>query len=458
MKRLVLGAVVVLIVVAGAWGAHAVVARSGGRRYLVRAIFDDASAAATDEDVRIAGANVGTIQSLAVTPQHRAAVTLNITAAGFAPFHANATCAIRPQSLIGEEYVNCDPGTARAPALQRIAHGPGKGSYLLPVTQTSSPIDFDIVQDISAEPVRESLAVIIDEFGTGLATRGADLNAVIRRADPALANTDRVIRILGRQRRQLAQLAHDSEIVLGPLARERRKIGEFVTQANTVSVASAQRAADIKQTFRLLPAFLGQLRPIMADLGSLTDQGTPLMTSLGHSAGALGQQFANLVPFAAKARNALIKLGAAAHQSQTPLVASQALVERLVRLGASGSKSAVLLRRLLGSLNNTGAIGQLMRLLFNGTAATNAYNRIGHYARVEALSSDCTQYDTTPVPGCSAKFGSSVQPTATRSSVASKAPADGSDAVVTKAVQIARRRSPSTALKGLLDYLLGSQR
>ena len=54
----------------------------------------------------------------------------------------------------------------------------------------------------------------------------------------------------------------------------------------------------------------------MADLGTLADQGTPLMTSLGQSAAALGHQFANLTPFATAARTALIELGASAQQSQ----------------------------------------------------------------------------------------------------------------------------------------------
>ena len=58
--------------------------------YLVRAIFDDASFAATGEDVRIAGANVGSIQSLGVTSGKRAAVTISIGNPDFTPFHANA--------------------------------------------------------------------------------------------------------------------------------------------------------------------------------------------------------------------------------------------------------------------------------------------------------------------------------------------------------------------------------
>ena len=124
----------------------------------MRGVFDDASFAALGEDVRVAGATVGSIQALGVTSGKQAAVTLGITDPGFQPFHANANCTIRPQSLIGEEYVDCNPGSVSAPALTRISHGPGTGTYYLPVTHTSSPIDSDIVQNIST-PARAPIAV-----------------------------------------------------------------------------------------------------------------------------------------------------------------------------------------------------------------------------------------------------------------------------------------------------------
>lgn len=441
MRRVALIGVVVI------WVVGLILITSGLNKhthtYTVRGIFDDASLAAVGEDVRIAGANVGSIQSLGVTSGLQAAVTMSINAPGFTPFHANATCAIRPQSLIGEEYVDCNPGTSSAPALTRIAHGPGAGSYLLPATRTSSPIDSDIVQDISTEPVRESLALIINEFGTGLAAQGSDLNAVILRANPALGETDQVLQILARQNRQLAELATNSQTVLAPLARERSQLAGFVTQANTVSVASAQRAAAISRTFQLFPSFLRQLRPLMADLGSLADQGTPLMRSLGQSASALGQQFAELSPFAAKARTALTELGAAARESQPSLVASLPLAERLRRLGASGEPSAALLDKLLSSLNDTGGIEQLMGLLFNGAVAGNGFNSLGHYLRDEPLVTSCTNYATILVPGCSSNFKASAASVPT-----------GLQRIAVQAVRRAPTKS-TAALKGLVGYLVG---
>jgi ABC-type transporter Mla subunit MlaD len=434
----------------------------GGDPYDVRAIFDDASFAVTGEQVRVAGAPVGSIASLGVTAGKQAAVTLEIDDSRFAPFHADATCAIRPQSLIGEMYVDCNPGTASAPELKKIASGPGKGNYYLPVTRTSSPVDFDIVQDIYQEPVAQRLAIILNELGTGLAARGSDLNAVIRRADPALGNTDQVLKILASQNSALAKLATDSAAVLGPLAQQRKALAGFIVQANTTSQASASRAADISKSIQLLPGFLRQLRPLMSDLGSLADQGTPLASDLGQSAAALGREFKELTPFATTARTALINLGAAAQKSQAPLVATIPLAQRLNRLGTQAVPAAKGLNQLTASLDKTGAIGQLMAVLFYGTTAANGYDSLGHYVRDALLVSDCTGYAITPVPGCSAKFskGSATSATATAAAAApatATATARTANAVMTNAAKAGASVASATAapLTRLLDYLIG---
>ncbi len=480
-------AALVVTVVAGT-GAS----RGAGGPYEVTAIFDNAAFAVSGEDVRIAGATVGSIQSLAVTPDSKAAVTIAINDARFTPFYANATCAIRPQSLIGERYVDCEPGSSSAPALSRISSGPGTGTYLLPVTRTSSPVDSDIVQDIYQEPIRERFALILDELGTGLAARGSDLNAVIHRANPALGYTDQVVKILARENRTLARLASESDAVLAPLARVRRQVAGFVVQANTTSVASAARAGDISRSFQLFPAFLRQLRPLMVSLGNLADQGTPLMATLGQSAAALDRQFQNLTPFAKAARPALIALGHSSQESQPALVASIPLARRLNNLGHQLVAPASSLDKLTASLDNTGAIEQLMALLFAGTSTANGFDANGHYARVEPLIGSCTTYDVKPVLGCSSNFGgpgsaaasaASVTPGSAAASAASVTPRSGSasaasatagstasrgagakaDRARASAIALAERatrhldRNNSAAtLNGLLRYLIGN--
>ena len=170
------------------------------------------------------------------------------------------------------------------------------------MTRTSSPIDPDIVQDISQDSVRESLSVILNELGTGLAARGSDLNKVILRADPALAQTQRVFNLLASQNRVLANLATDSDQVLAPLAKTRSSLAGFVVHANTVATASATQSVQLAQSIKLLPPFLEELKPLMADLGQLASQGTPVVKDAGSSAAALDAEFKALVPFASSAR------------------------------------------------------------------------------------------------------------------------------------------------------------
>jgi ABC-type transporter Mla subunit MlaD len=492
MRRLalitLLSAAVAALAVLGTGAAS----RGAAPTYQVRAIFDNAAFAVAGEDVRIAGANVGSIQSLdvctgkqtctAASPPNQAAVTISIDDPRFTPFRANATCAIRPQSLIGERYVDCDPGTSSSPALSRIESGPGEGTYLLPVTRTSSPVDSDIVQDIYQQPIRERFALILNELGTGLAARGSDLNEVIHRANPALGHTDEVLKILAKQTRDLADLARDSDAVLAPLAKVRGQIAGFVTNANTVSVASATRAHDIQRSFQLFPEFLRQLRPLLVSLGNLADQGTPLMASLEQSAGALGHQFQNLTPFARAARPALIELGKSSQKSQPSLVASIPLAKRLNNLGKQAVPSASSLDKLTASLNNTGAIEQLMSLLYAGTSAANAFDAFGHYVRAEPLVGGCTTYVIKPVLGCSANFGGPGAAAASAMSVAvsdiTEAPAAkthgkhghdkrASRTATTSTMHRATSNGTATShsnatdaatLNGLLGYLIGDGR
>src|SRR5688572_18730226 len=85
--------------------------------YEVRAIFDNAGFLVTGEEVRIAGAKVGTVAEIDVTgpdevahedgePEGgKAVVVMRIDDPAFHDFREDASCLIRPQSLIGEKFV-----------------------------------------------------------------------------------------------------------------------------------------------------------------------------------------------------------------------------------------------------------------------------------------------------------------------------------------------------------------
>jgi phospholipid/cholesterol/gamma-HCH transport system substrate-binding protein len=99
-----------LALVAAVAGALLATGAGEERGERVDAIFDNASGLIPGQDVKIAGARVGEVLDVRLTPDRRARVEMEVRS-GFVPFRADARCSIRPQSLIGEKFVQCDPGT-----------------------------------------------------------------------------------------------------------------------------------------------------------------------------------------------------------------------------------------------------------------------------------------------------------------------------------------------------------
>jgi phospholipid/cholesterol/gamma-HCH transport system substrate-binding protein len=377
--------------------------------YMVRAIFDNASTLVAGEDVKVAGAPVGVISSMDVTEDKKAAVTLRIDDEGFTPFKRDASCTIRLQGLIGERFVECEPGSAGSPALAKIDEGPGKGERLLPVANTSSPVDLDLLNDILRLPYRQRFAILLNELGTGLAGRGTDLNEVIHRANPALRETDKVLAILAGQNRDLARLARDSDQALAPLSRERAHFAHFIVAANETGQATAERRGDIALGIHRLPEFLRQLRSLMVDLEGLSDQGTPLLSDLGDAAPDLGRLIKAQGTLADASRDAFPSLGEALRRGRPALIHARPLIQDLEALGQQLAPVSINLDDLTKSLDKTGAVQRINDFLYYLALATNGFDSLSHYLRAGLVTNTCTEYATVPTGvACTANFTSSV--------------------------------------------------
>jgi ABC-type transporter Mla subunit MlaD len=378
--------------------------------YKVRAIFSNAFTVIPGEDVKISGVKVGKISDLDVTKDNKAAVVLDITEPGFKDFRKDATCTIRPQSLIGERFVECTPtqpkaeGDPQAPKLDRIEHGDGKGQYLLPDSQTIKPVDIDLVGNIMRLPYRQRLSIIINELGTGLAGNGDALREAIREADPALEQTDKVLAILADQNETLAKLAKNGDEVLRPLARDKEKVADFIDKADKTAVASAERRSDIEAGLQKLPAFLRQLTPTMQRLGGLADQMTPVLNDLNSAAPQLNQFVKQLGPFSQAGIPALQSLGDTADVGDQALLKAKPIVSDVRTFASQARPLTKNLASMLTSLQTTGGIERLMDFLYFQAAATNGYDSLGHYLRAIFVITNCTTYVTEPTPSCSANF------------------------------------------------------
>jgi phospholipid/cholesterol/gamma-HCH transport system substrate-binding protein len=407
-------------------------AEGEGGEYVVRAAFDSADFIVEDELVRVAGADVGIIREVDVSRPGetislasdgedmpgKALLMLEITDPGFQNFREDASCRIRPQSLLGEKYIECIPTQPRAagseppPLIEPIPDGErGEGEYLLPIENNSRTVDIDLVNNIMRVPEVDRFRIILNELGATLAARGDDLDEVIRRANPALRETDRVLKILADQNRQLAQLAQDSDEVFGPLAEQRQAITGFITEAGATAEASAERKADLEVQFTRLPRFMRELRSTMREFRDFSDAGLPLTRDLREAAPPLTSAALELARFAPPATAAMQSLGDAAENSGPQIAASDPVIRQISKLARTTGPGAKALRTLFRSLRRSGGVDQLMAFIFNAANGFNGFDEFGHFMRAQLLVTNCVDYVINPITGCSAKFLGESSPT-----------------------------------------------
>jgi ABC-type transporter Mla subunit MlaD len=410
-RALAIGALLVAGVALVAFGTGA---SDDGGGYKVRAIFDTGGFLVPGEEVRIAGARVGAVDSVDVTgadesvhedgsPEPgKAVVVLSIDDPGFQDFRTDAQCLIRPQSLLGEKFVECKatqpraPGSEPPPELDVIGEGePGEGQRLLPLERNGKAIDLDLVNNIMREPYPDRFRLILNDLGAGLAARGDDLEEVVERANPALQQTNRVLDILARQNRRLASLARDGDRVLAPLAAQRERIGGFINNATTTAEATAERRADLEAQFQKLPGFLRELRSTMTELDNFSTTSTPVISDLGDAAPDLNRINLALEPVSRSGTTALTSLGDAAEASTPDLVASEPVLRDLRDLARDTRPVAGNLKKLLRNTRTHDGYDNLMALLLNLSGSVNAFDSYGHFLRSQVPVNNCVQYVST---------------------------------------------------------------
>lgn len=389
--------------------------------YRVRAIFDSAPVN-VGGGVLVAGATVGRVSHLDVTPEHKAALTLTITDRRFVPFRADARCGTRPQSLIGERTVSCETGSAGAPPLREIRSGRGRGEHLLPVQRTFGTIDLDLVNAIYRQPTPQQLSVLLSELGAGVATRGPTLASIIRRANPGLDEADRLVRLLAGQRRRLQRLATDGVRVTRPLARSRRELSGFIRATRRTATIAVEHRAAYAEGLDRLPGALRDLRPVMEQLDRFARATQPVLRDVAAGAPDLGRATAALPEFARQSRLTLPRLATSTGVQARELRRVIPLARRLTDLGRRLPAPATDLSRLLESFRAGGGIGNLLRFVFEGATAGNGFDGASHFARAEVLSGTCGQYTVRPFFGCDAQFGAGKATAAAARTAAAKAP------------------------------------
>src|SRR6201994_3130272 len=114
MKRVLISGALVLAAVA--FVVLSTGASKGTAQGTYKIEFQNAFGLVTGADFKVAGVPAGTIKAIGLDQKSlNAVVTIQVTRNGFGQFHQDATCQSRPESLIGEYFVDCNPGSSGPP-------------------------------------------------------------------------------------------------------------------------------------------------------------------------------------------------------------------------------------------------------------------------------------------------------------------------------------------------------
>lgn len=432
MRKVVLVIIAIIVIVAAVLLFRSCGDDDGG--YKVRAVFDNGGFVVPGEDVRVAGANVGSVDSIDVSmpgetvtddpddpsKPGKAIIVMNITDKGFQDFREDASCLIRPQSLIGEKFIDCkvtEPrpaGTEAPPELPAIPDGdPGAGQHLLPLENNGKSVDQDLINNIYRLPYAQRFRIILNELGAGLATRGPELNETITRANPALMEVNKVLKIIADDRKRLAQLAVDGDRNLTALAAKRKNLVGFFESAGYTAAASAERGEDMRANLRELPDTLVELRKTFNALDTFASNAQPVAESLRPNAKEISEVTTKLGPFAKATNISLTSLGEATSSAGPDLVASLPIIKKLGKVATSGKKPATDLDNLLNTTRQADGFDNLMKLFFYTAQSLNGYDQYGHYQRTNVFASACTPYDVRIISGCKSTWDNGVLPEGT---------------------------------------------
>ncbi len=270
VSRLARAAVVVALLVVIV--VIALVVLDAGATYTLRADFQNASGLVNGNVVLIGPARVGSVQSIGLTPNGAAEVTMSLDPSA-APLHQGTVARIYQDSLSGiaSKYVELEPSSKSAPP---IASGGVIGE-----NDTYSNVALDEVFDTLDPLTRAGLRGVIQGEAASLKGRGQLANQALRYLAPGLQSTSQVTAELTRDQPAFDRLVVNGAEALQALASKSQQLTELISHTSTATGAIARRGQDLQQALSLLPGTLRRSTTTFAGLDATLSSLDPLVAA-----------------------------------------------------------------------------------------------------------------------------------------------------------------------------------
>jgi phospholipid/cholesterol/gamma-HCH transport system substrate-binding protein len=256
--------------------------RRSGKAHDIKVIFDNVAGLDRESAVRIAGVRKGHVTDVKVLPDGRAEVTMKVD--DDVPLHANATARVANLGLLGEKYIELNPGTASSPVVDQdkiVLRGSAPASFDQ-VTDQVAAIATDVkaitasLRTVMAGPEGQQRLIDIVENVRGIT---ADVRALI------VANRSNVDATLANTREITAQLRVEIPRLANSIDRVASQIGGTVGDNREDVRAVVQNlrglSGDLRVTADNLNAITGQVKSGQGTVGKLfySDEAHDRLTS-----------------------------------------------------------------------------------------------------------------------------------------------------------------------------------
>ncbi len=259
------GMIALVVLVLFCYAAYSKFANPFASKFTVHALFTSANGLRPNSFVRIAGVNVGMVQSVSTVPgctragsktsQCQAAeVTMVIDPQGL-PLHNDATFAIRPRIFLeGNFFVDVSPGSPSAPTI--------KSGHTFGISQGTEPVQFDQLLDTLQYNTRTNLQQLLKGYGTAVKEGGSAYNGSIQYWLPAYEYTAVVNHdALGIQPHDLSNWIYQQGDVSGALDSHPQDLENLITDFNTTAGAFARQNVALSNAVAELPKTLAAATP-----------------------------------------------------------------------------------------------------------------------------------------------------------------------------------------------------
>jgi phospholipid/cholesterol/gamma-HCH transport system substrate-binding protein len=345
--------------------------------YEFRVAFANADQLADQADVRIAGVSVGKVIAKSLDPQgNRTIATIEMTNQ-FAPIRRDTTAILRTKTILGETYVQLNPGNPKSPALPDGA--------LLPRSQVTNAVQLDQIFNALDPTTRQAFRTWQQQLAIAVKGNGQNLNSVLGNLPQFAADATDLLQVLDIQHTAVVNLVQNGGTVFAALSQNQAALRNLITSGETTFATTAANNNNIAATFHVFPTFLNETKATMARLQSFAQDTDPLIKELIPVATNLKPTLADVRQLAPPLRAFFTNLGPLITASKTGMPAIRDVINGATPLLGSLGPFLEQLNPILTWLSlHQQLISDFISNLPAGLAAkTTSFsgNGVGHYLR-----------------------------------------------------------------------------